>query len=395
MKRNTGFFVIVTAILLVFSAVLAGSIYAIAKDYGASKVYSTESRASGDGDLDNIFGDPDAPPAQKKLQKKFRSMYEISNDGKSLTVISNDYLKAFWQSNYEKEVIHSLSIDEVNFIIQDSVRIYEKYDTIVLPSFVPASSDMQAAERFPCIAETRTINTRAAREHLDYDDVSDDIFDIIMYRLTALSSPNAFYNGLDPLQFVFGEDCVYDSITAQYYNFYTYGDFYIPGYSSLNEREDIFNAIVGLYDNVAPDDLPDLFQILPSCIALLRSSYKPVSDYSISINTEFPTGEMHKKYGVFCTTTPGGFNDDGGPFFRLNPYNGFTLASDTHCTTGFSGISERRNGRLVMRSQSEEQPQYKYVFYYTNDGYKYSKGESEPKPGLDFDDGTIFYFGER
>ena len=143
MKRNVKFFMTVTALLLLSAVILTGCMYVIAADNGATKPYDPEQRQEtsdggvtqpGEKNPGNSIVE-DAPITQGSLQAKFESMYEISEDGKTITVISEDYLNNYWRSNYEKEVIHSLTTEEVYFIIQDSIRIYEEYDEVVLTGF--------------------------------------------------------------------------------------------------------------------------------------------------------------------------------------------------------------------------------------------------------------------
>ena len=180
MKRNVKFFTIVISLLLLSSIILTGCMYAIAADNGEMKPYDLNGQKENNDSLDgNIVAD--APQGQKPLQAKFEAMYEISEDGKTITVISADYLNNYWRSNYEKEVIHSLTTEEVYFIIQDSIRIYEEYDEVVLTGFASVSSMMQVAERFPFV-EGKTIKTQPdVTPYYDWDD-TEAIYEIILYR---------------------------------------------------------------------------------------------------------------------------------------------------------------------------------------------------------------------
>lgn len=100
MKNNFKFFGIVLALLLASSVFLIGCMYAIAAGTGDAKVYDMGSQISADSNI--ITGD-DAPISQTELQEKFSAMYDVSEDGKSITVISEDYLNNYWKSNYEKK----------------------------------------------------------------------------------------------------------------------------------------------------------------------------------------------------------------------------------------------------------------------------------------------------
>ncbi|MBQ8324264.1 MAG: hypothetical protein IJX82_03845 [Clostridia bacterium] len=243
MKRNVKFFMTVTALLLLSAVILTGCMYAIAADNGATKPYDPEQRQEtsdggvtqpGEKNPGNSIVE-DAPITQGSLQAKFEAMYEISEDGKSIAVISKDYLNKYWQSNYEKEVIHSLTTEEVYFIIQDSIRIYEEYDEVVLTGFASISSMMQVAERFPFVKD-KTIKTQPdVTPYYEWDD-TEAIYEIILYRLKALSSPKAFFTGEEAMRFV-GEEPEINSTMLPWTTFY------IPDYSENTDRSTILKAI--------------------------------------------------------------------------------------------------------------------------------------------------------
>ena len=94
MKNNFEFFSIVLVLLLASSIVLMGCMYAIAAENGDAKVYDMGSQISADS---NIIVDDDTPTSQTELQKKFSAMYDISEDGKTITVISEEFLNDYWQ----------------------------------------------------------------------------------------------------------------------------------------------------------------------------------------------------------------------------------------------------------------------------------------------------------
>ena len=238
MKRNVKFFTIVISLLLLSSIILTGCMYAIAADNGEMKPYDLNGqKSSSESDGGKAPGHilEDAPAPQDLLKEKFKSMYEISEDGKSITVISEDYLSKYWQSNYEKEVIHSLTTEEVYFIIQDSIRIYEEYDEVVLTGFASVSSMMQVAERFPFV-EGKTIKTQPdVTPYYDWDD-TEAIYEIILYRLKALSSPKAFFTGEEAIRSV-GREPGIDSTML------SWTTFYIPNYSENTDRSTVLKAI--------------------------------------------------------------------------------------------------------------------------------------------------------
>ena len=243
MKRNVKFFMTVTALLLLSAVILTGCIYVIAADNGATKPYDPEQRQEtsdggvtqpGEKNPGNSIVE-DAPITQGSLQAKFESMYEISEDGKTITVISEEYLNNYWRSNYEKEVIHSLTTEEVYFIIQDSIRIYEEYDEVVLTGFASVSSMMQVAERFPFVKDEVIKTQPDVTPYYEWDD-TEAIYEIILYRLKALSSPKAFFTGEEAIRFVGAEPGIVSTMLP-------WTTFYIPDYSENTDRSTILKAI--------------------------------------------------------------------------------------------------------------------------------------------------------
>lgn len=272
MKNNMFFIFITMALLLASSIVLTGSMHAIAAKREDSKTYIMDSRIS-----DKSMAMNNTPMPQTELQEKFSAMYEFSEDGKSVTVISEDYLNNYWQSNFETEQIHSLTAEEVFFLVQDSIRLYNEYETVVLLTFDPVSSDEQVFARFPHVVG-KSISTLSEQNSIDWDKVESDIHAIILYRLTALSSPNAFFTGADAILSSGGYPEIYSSM-------YPETLFYIPGYSSDTERNTILSNMGNGY---TPELIVDLFIVSVADDATIK--------YWLSVNGEkipvFPTDEM-------------------------------------------------------------------------------------------------------
>lgn len=234
MKRNIKFFTIVISLLLLSSIILTGCMYAIAADYGKMKPYDLNgqkenSNSSGGNIVEN------EPTSQDSLRAKFEAMYEIGEDGKTITVISEDYLNKYWQSNYEKEVIKSLSTEEVYFIIQDSIRIYEEYDEVVLTGFASLSSAIQAAERFPFVKDKIIKTQPDVTPYYDWDD-TEAIYEIILYRLKALSSPKAFFTGEEAIRSVGDEPGLCSTMLP-------WTTFYISNYSESTNKDYILSVV--------------------------------------------------------------------------------------------------------------------------------------------------------
>lgn len=315
MKSNFKFIIIVSAILLASTVLLTACMQVIASDLGSSKRYDNSVISNDDGkhdfatdavdgkydtptddisignipasdsptlDGELVFPEENIPTSQKHLQEKFGAMYDISEDEKTITVISSDYLNNYWQSNYEKEVIHSLTTEEVYFIIQDSIRIYMEHDKVILAGFVSVSSDKQVAERFPYLDGTE-LSSLSVKSSLDREKIENDIHAIIMYRLRALSSPKAFFTGADAIRFVGNEPAKYSSM-------YPEAVFYIPGYSFDTDRDYILSIMGGNTNFTDLERFSDLFMV--SIAGEPRIEFCPMQD-SGSLEV-FPTEDIYR-----------------------------------------------------------------------------------------------------
>lgn len=295
MKRNIKFFTIVISLLLLSSIILTGCMYAIAADNGEMKPYDLNGqKQNNDSPGGNIV--EDAPLPQDSLQAKFEAMYEISEDGKTITVISEDYLNNYWQSNYEKEVIKSLTTEEVYFIIQDSIRIYEEYDEVVLTGFASLSSIMQVAERFPFVKD-KVIKTQPdVTPYYEWDD-TEAIYEIILYRLKALSSPKAFFTGEEAMRSVGKEPGINSTMLP-------WTTFYIPDYSESTNRDYILSVVgygIEMNSTVVVDEFSELFGFCNKYSADINFVSK---NYEQSTKV-YPTVELdNKTYPYFSIKIP-------------------------------------------------------------------------------------------
>ena len=378
MKRNIKFFTIVISLLLLSSIILTGCMYAIAADNGEMKPYDLNGqKENSDSSGGNIV--EDAPQAQKPLQAKFEDMYEISEDGKTITVISKDYLSNYWYSNYEKEVIKSLNTEEVYFIIQDSIRIYEEYDEVVLTEFGSYSSTMQVAERFPFV-KNEIINTGSTDSNYSLyleEDIS-NIYKIIMYRLTALSSPKAFFTGEEAIRFVGKESGIFSTMLP-------WTTIYIPDYSESTDRDYLLQTVgysVNSNSNyVDVDRYSDLFCFCDKNGASITFEAK-ANRQSTKV---YPTVEMEKQ--MFNVS----YVSDEGAFFRLYREGTFSLSKNKYFSSALTGKYTLRDNVLTLIVSDDQQ----YVFYYIeNEGYLYYADYSTPSELYNFDEDTMFYYEE-
>lgn len=295
MKQNVEFFTIVLSLLLLSFIILTGCMYSIIEDEGEMKPYDLNVQKQNSDDSDGNVVE-DAPMTQDSLQVKFESMYEISEDGKTITVISKDYLSEYWYSNYEKEVIHSLTTEEVYFIIQDSIRIYEEYDKVVLANFASLSSTIQVAERFP-ILQAKIIKTQPdVIPYYDSDSI-EAIYEIILYRLKALSSPKTFFTGEEALRFVGEEPYLYSTMLP-------WTTFYIPNYSDGTNRDYILFAVGygnKMNSTIDEDEFSDLFSFCNKNGAYVNFQSKKYEHSTIV----YPTTELdNKTYPYFSIQIP-------------------------------------------------------------------------------------------
>ncbi len=283
MKKEFKFLTTVVSILLVSMLILAGCMHALSQNDSEPKDYDMDivSETVAESKPEDITKEP--PVAQNDMQKKFSDMSEISEDGRSITVITEEYLKDYWRSNYEKEVIHSLPTEEIYFIIQDSIRIYEQYDEVVLTGFASLSSNLRVAERFPFVKD-KIIKTKPdVTTSFEWDDI-DAIYEIILYRLKALSSPKAFFTGEEAMRSV-GEEPMINSTMLPWTTFY------IPNYSESTNRDYILNVVgygSAMNSTVIEDEFSELFSFCNKNGAYI---YFKSKSYEQSTKI-FPTAEM-------------------------------------------------------------------------------------------------------
>lgn len=289
MKRNMKFLCIVLALLLLSSAILTGCMYAIAAENGDAKEYDESDMESRIEAVGSSIVPDDTPTNQAELQKKFSAMSEVSEDGKSITVITKDYLNDFRKGILNREVFCSLSTEEVYFIIQDSIRLFATYDEVVLPEFTFYAgcyysydgAEIAAVGAGIFCLGGQVINTERERALRDYDADIEKINEIILYRLQALSSPDAFFSGADALRSVGKNPDTYSSMLPE-------TGFYIPDYSETTDRKYILSVIAGETDFTDLDRFSDLF--IFSAWNEHGIKFRAKSDGSIA--EVFPTADM-------------------------------------------------------------------------------------------------------
>ncbi len=279
MKKEVRFLISVASILLISSLVLAGCMQVISeskyepKDYDMDIVSQTVTE-KGDG---NII--ENNPTPQNDMQKKFAEMSLISESGKSITVISEDYLNRYWEENKNNSV--ALTAAEVLYIIQDSIKIYFEYDECILIGNQELESKHPSLENRPYLLNGKlTLNTISENAlGVNYIKACEEIQWIIIYRLAALSSGDAFISYYDLLN-------ESDGIWS---NEYTESAlFYIPAHekNTLSRKE---WAEIILYNGAVPEHLPWIQYFNLSAYGSSVIEHFAIDRAHIRI---FPTAEM-------------------------------------------------------------------------------------------------------
>lgn len=283
MKQNIKFFTIVISLLLLSFIVLVGCMCVVAADNGEMKPYDLNAqKQNSDSAIDYIYDDS-TPIAQNSLQAKFEAMYEISEDGKTITVISEAFLDEYWSDLKDR----SLSTEEVYYIIQDSIRIYAQYDTVVLSGFGSFAEDSNHAYTVPYISEDVVIKTQSdSTLYYESDDI-EAIYEIILYRLKALSSPKAFFTGEEAMLSV-GEDPMSIGTTLPQTTFY------IPDYSESVDREYIL-FVVGYGDKMNSTVVEDRFSELFGFCNNYEATISLTSKNYEQLTKVYPTIEIDNK----------------------------------------------------------------------------------------------------
>ena len=131
------------------------------------------------------------PTSQAEMQTKFNALNRVSEENgiKTITILPDDLLTAWW-SSYDATTPSVLSAEEVLFLINDSIRIYDEYDKIILPGFeaLPTgnlSLNHPAAFDGEVISPIEDRNAGTEREDPRR---TNDIFSLIVYRVMALSN---------------------------------------------------------------------------------------------------------------------------------------------------------------------------------------------------------------
>ena len=186
------FILIAVCLLLVALLTLGVCMYAIGENKDISKPYDMGSEIT-------VTPPEDTPEAQKEMEKKFSVYNHVTeeNGKKILTLFSEEQAEEQWMKRRSGEEFR-LTYDEILFLINDSARLYETYDEIVL-SNVPFVHIVTSGTSVGCglppgLAKTiqpspkeaAALTFRGETEHFALR--MREITDIIVYRLFMLDS---------------------------------------------------------------------------------------------------------------------------------------------------------------------------------------------------------------
>ncbi|MBQ9543914.1 MAG: hypothetical protein IJV00_02160 [Clostridia bacterium] len=182
------------ALITLFSAALIAGTKALAVAPTAPKSYSPDRPA------DAVSGKTDSgPQKQADMQSRF-SVYDhtsIDENGEDVLTFFSEEQAEELRSRRENGELFTLSYDEVLYIINDSIVQYNSHDCIVLTnatkySLIPACKRQRSlSHHIHCFNEG--FDDMSFNEAMStYDEVLDDIFCIIVYRLSMLDSSFAY-----------------------------------------------------------------------------------------------------------------------------------------------------------------------------------------------------------
>ena len=279
MKSNTRFLVTVLALLLGATFTLLGCMHAVAEVKSPSKPYDMDIVAEAVIEQGADVLD-DTPTAQTELQKKFSDMAEISENGKSITVISEEFLEGYWKDVESSGKSMALTTEEVLYIIQDSVRLYFDYDEYVLCANSPYLNEHTKLLKHQAILNGTLTAFPLGESMLEnnYSHICDGINRIILYRLAALSTADAFVFADDVLRSTGDYDDSYSSLYADTV-------FYIPSDTPEIDTEIYIKLIEGEGDLTEHENVR-FFTIQISALESIE-----LFDGSSSLKL-FPTAEM-------------------------------------------------------------------------------------------------------
>lgn len=315
------------------------------------------------------------PNGLSELELKFYRMYDISADGKEITVISQSYLENFWEGTNASDV-HSVTTEEVLYIIEDSVRLYQTYEKIVMLGYSPSIEDETLREKIPTL-EASIINTDLGAQKRDLQADIQNIHDLIMYRIRGLSTPSAFVTAWEAMEFL-GQLPGADS------TLYSRAKFYFPGYDADTKRNALMKELGRLDNDIPENEWHDVID------------YSPRGAYVITLSSGTATIQIFPTVQIIQTLS-GEPVENTAAYYLYDTGDTCVLGSNSPNGVDIPGILyQDENGITLSVSGSRESAkgyQYEYRFIYQEGvGYVYSEDQSAPSPALEIPAGTVVQF---
>lgn len=196
MARKTNDMLLFAALIVVALAIIL-QVFAmksiLANDFDGEE-YTVPKDIEGYDDITiNIY--PTVKYDKEAIDKQYSKYKHVSEDGKSLVIFTKEQFDELSQLRQDKKR-NALSIEEVLYIIEDSIDIYFSYDQITLTGnrnftdFPPLfSSSSSLVPIFPYLTVSRPTDIENFRPFDSfYERVISDIYRIIYFRLSTHDS---------------------------------------------------------------------------------------------------------------------------------------------------------------------------------------------------------------
>ncbi len=435
MKQNAKFLLIVVCLLLSSLLMLTGCMYAISAGGVDVKPYELDIQQSVvDSIADSTLNEP---ISQSALKEKFDKYLHC--DGKSLTVFSQEQFNELYNIRTSGKRI-ALSYDELLFIINDSISLYFKYESIHLTGILESG----AVKKLELSGSMQDIYPYH-EDFSEFDSISDGY--------------NKYYQMMKEISLI-----IYYRIYMHDAGFETVSEVYRPGYGisvfagdggyeNSNENvmtpreEESFGTVLGCMQllslngsSVSGKENSDHLISEWEKIILARNQFS--ADYETSTQYErqqlsaplfvgfhtngytrgiarrvmgydmfiidpetlemtsiFPTYELEQmmptSYSVYISSDD---KNGNGPYFLLERESGtFRMGKSMVHSSALFGKYQRNGEKLILCVENAEQTGvYKYTFFLDGKEWVYSKKDSTPLDnGFDFKDGMRFSFDKE
>ncbi len=432
MKQNAKFFAVVIALILLASAILTGCMYAIAADNGEMKPYNLNGQKTdpGDGNTEgenvpaerepenNII--EDGPTSQKPLQSKFGEY--LHQKGDSVIIFSAEQYAQLKEVRESGERI-PLSYEEILYLVDDSIGMYFKYDTISLSNanvdgilpFTLTFSAIQSSSS--CIINPYHGDFSEFESYADalrqYERMLGEIYAIIYYRIYMHDAgfadiTRSFDEVIAPSErgdFYEENKHVSSILLTNIYQMLAIDGSAVGGIENGDKLAGEFQKVAEWEKELRANGVdPDKkFQSLNApilCTEIWHNERTPLEhrfyiyESSEALQIVFPTKELTAMKPRQTVTYQAGEEGELQPIVHLNYLTGGArISAGVEFSFAMTGSFRLEDGVLkVYFGESESNPDYWYVFYETEEGFVYSAENSKPESsiGRDWADGLVF-----